>query len=276
LGRTGPYHALRSHAVAYDAYAGLVPADVDSPPPAAHAFRPPSIGMQAPGLFAAVGVLAALLRAHTTGEGAQIEVAAVDAAAHWVPDGVDAAANPDVCQARAGFLDETGRMRHWPRLAQYVTRGGEVLLLEAFARPTWEKFCHLVGRADLLELDRLGLDDATYHARLRQEIAAILIQRTRAEWMAAFIAADISAMPVNDPAALARDPHYLARGNWYEVDLPDVGPVRLNGTPIRLAGATFAPAPAPGLGEHGPAILGEVLGLADGEIAALRACGVVG
>lgn len=276
LGLDGPYHRLRSHAVAYDAFAGLVPRDVAGTPPAHGEFKAPSIGMNAPGLYAAVGVLAALLHARSTGEGACIEVAAADCSANWVPDGLDAEVNAGHCQPREGFADASGRMLHWPRLWQYAASDGEILLLEALAWPTWVKFCKLLERDDLLALHARFDDDAAYHETLRNEIAALIGTRPRDEWMALLTANDISAMPVNDAAGLARDPHYVARGNWYDASVPGVGPLRLSGTPIRVAGAAFAPSVAPMLGEHGDIVLSELAEMDQAAIDAMRAKGVIG
>ena len=276
LGRDGPYHTLRSHAVAYDVFAGLLPKDAASLPPAAGEFKTPSIGMNAPGLYAAVGVLAALHRAREEGQGAMIEVAAADCAANWVPDGIDAVVNADRCHTRAGFLDADGRMRHWPRLAQYATSDGRTLLLEALSWPTWQKFCKLLGREDLLALHEAGLEEAAYHAALREAIAAIIVTRPLNDWMTDFTTHDISAMPVNDFHDLARDPHYLARANCYQAEVPGAGTLTLSGTPIRLAGGHFSPAPAPKLGQHTDRIRDEIAGMDAAEIARLRDQGIVG
>ena len=275
LGREGPYHELRSHAVAYDAFAGLLPQDTESPAPAIGEFKAPSIGMHAPGLYAAVGVLAALHRAREEGEGALIEIAAADAAANWLPDGVDPLVNADLCQTRDGFLDSSGRMLNWARLSQYTTSDGRTLLLEALAWPTWVKFCKLLGREDLLDLHERGLDGERYHALLRTEIAAIIVTRSLEQWMADFIAHDISAMPVNDFAALARDPHYVARHNWYDADIPGTGTLALSGTPIRSAGRVFAPALAPAMGEHTDVVLHDLAALDADAIARLKQRGIV-
>jgi crotonobetainyl-CoA:carnitine CoA-transferase CaiB-like acyl-CoA transferase len=270
LGSDGPYYRMRSHAVAYDAYGGLLPQTTGVAAPGPGEFRPPSIGMHAPGLFGAVGVLAALLRARESGEGAFLEVAAADVAANWIPDGVDAVVNAALCTPRKGFVDDTGRMLHWPRLAPYETSDGRILLLEALAWPTWVKFCKLITRDDLLSLHEEGLDDRSYHARLQSEIAAIIRARPLDEWMAALMAHDVSAMPIHDLASLASDPHYLARGNAYDLEMPAVGTLRLSGTPIRVPGVDFVPAQAPGFGEHSDALLADLLGMEAAEIADLR------
>jgi crotonobetainyl-CoA:carnitine CoA-transferase CaiB-like acyl-CoA transferase len=275
LGRDGPYHKLRSHAVAYDVFAGLMPKNEGSIVPGQGNFKPPSIGMHAPGLYAAIGVLAALHRARHDGLGTMIEVAAADAAADWLPDGIDPVVNAKQCQTRDGFLDSTGRMLHWPRLAQYATSDGRTLLLEALSWPTWRKFCKLLSREDLLALHESGLGHDRYHAVLHSEIADIIARQTLDHWMTEFSANDISAMPVNDFHELARDPHYVARHNWYEVEVPGIGTLTLTGTPIRLPGTAFSPELAPGLGQHTDQILEEFARLDADEVSKLRQQGII-
>ena len=122
----------------------------------------------------------------------------------------------------------------------------------------------------------IGVEPMDHPAHLVGGIAAILASRSLDDWMADFIAHDISAMPVNDLHELARDPHYLARANTYQAEIPGAGTLTLTGTPIRLEGAAFAPAPPPGLGQHTDAVLASVAGLDTAEIAQLRAQGIVG
>jgi crotonobetainyl-CoA:carnitine CoA-transferase CaiB-like acyl-CoA transferase len=58
---------------------------------------------------------------------------------------------------------------------------------------------------------------------------------------------------------------------------PRAGKVRMVGAPVRLSetpGSVRSPAPM--LGEHTEEVLADLLGLTAGEIAALRAAGVVG
>ena len=61
-----------------------------------------------------------------------------------------------------------------------------------------------------------------------------------------------------------------------EYDHPDVGRVRLPGNPIKMSGVTKTISrPAPRLGEHTDAVLGELLSLPAERIAALRAGGAI-
>src|SRR5450631_2937515 len=79
-GMTGPYRDLPAHGVAFDTWAGIVTPQVDED---GFSYLPEhaSMGIHAGPLFGALGILAAVLRAKTTGEGSFLEVAQSDAAA---------------------------------------------------------------------------------------------------------------------------------------------------------------------------------------------------
>ena len=103
-------------------------------------------------------------------------------------------------------------------------------------------------------------------------------------WCAARTAVDVLAVmddkrvpagPIYNVADMFADPHFRARGLFERVEIdgkpleiPALMP-RLQGTP----GATEWPGPA--VGSHTDAVLGEVLGMGEQEIAALRADGAV-
>jgi len=79
-GMTGPYQALPSHGIAYDAWGGTV-APVPGPDGLPSIPDHTSIGITAGPLFGALGLLAAVISARSTGAGTYLEVAQSDAAA---------------------------------------------------------------------------------------------------------------------------------------------------------------------------------------------------
>jgi len=107
------------------------------------------------------------------------------------------------------------------------------------------------------------------------ELTALFATRTLAAWMALFLEHDVPGCPANTVRELASDPHFLARENIYEVELPGTGTLRLTSTPVKVAGQQFAPDLAPGLGQHTEEVLRSVLGLDAREIADLQATGAV-
>ncbi|HKE73719.1 MAG TPA: CoA transferase [Acidimicrobiales bacterium] len=101
-------------------------------------------------------------------------------------------------------------------------------------------------------------------------------ERTLAEAMAVFEAAEVTAAPIYDAPQLLADEHLRARGTYLTVDDPDFGPTtvqapvaQLTATPGRVEHLGRA------LGADNDAVYGDVLGLAPDRIAALRAGGVI-
>jgi crotonobetainyl-CoA:carnitine CoA-transferase CaiB-like acyl-CoA transferase len=90
-----------------------------------------------------------------------------------------------------------------------------------------------------------------------------------------FIEHDVPGAPVYDTDEIPADRHFQARELIVAQEHPAAGPLRLFGTPVRVAGEAFATGPAPAPGAHTEEILTSVLGLSADEIASLRETGIV-
>jgi crotonobetainyl-CoA:carnitine CoA-transferase CaiB-like acyl-CoA transferase len=109
----------------------------------------------------------------------------------------------------------------------------------------------------------------------RSEVLAmmrdVLIARTRAEWLAVLRDAKITSGPINTPEDIASDPHILERGMIVEVPHHQAGKVRVAASPLHMSvtPVTYRHGiPAPG--EHSDAILKQLAGMDDAEIAEAR------
>lgn len=272
LGLTGPYRTLGSHGPSFDAFGAL-----GSTNPMA--FTPDEqvksqinlVGMHAMGLYAALGVLSALTRARQTGEGALIEVAAAETAAHWKPDGVDVALNPGKLFERPGFLGADKRQAWWPRLFRYDCADGKGIMFQGYSKKFWKRFCDAVSRPDLYAAYEAEREVNEIDAEVYKELRAIFETRTREDWMTFFIEYDVPGGVANTVAELACDPHFLARDNVYEVAAPGVGTLRLTSTPVKTPGQAFAPRLAPDQWQDTDDVASAVLGLTANELADLRA-----
>jgi crotonobetainyl-CoA:carnitine CoA-transferase CaiB-like acyl-CoA transferase len=274
LGLTGPYAGQGSNAPSYDLFAGLT-----TPPPGAPISKyqgpqPAHTGMVAMGLYAAVGVLAAIVRAQRTGAGGVIEVAAADTAAHWLPDVLEPILNKETSFQRPGWLDKGGRMAKWSRLDNYAARDGKLFYIQLYYEKFWLRFVDAVGRPDLQTLyDELPAEDVD--EALAAALTALFRTRTYEEWISLFSREQIPFMPVNTFEDLTRDPHFLARDNLYTVQDPNGVPLKLTSTPIKTPLQQFLPDLAPELGEDTEDVLREVLRLSSEEIKALQSEGVI-
>lgn len=269
MGASGPYAAMASHGPSFDAYGGLGQIEHRGDISNFGREKTTAIGMHAVGLVAAVGVLSAVLKARRTGEGADIEVAAADCAALWLPDALEPELNPEHTFDRPGFSDSKGRMHRWPRMDNYRTSDGKGLYFMGLTEKYWQRFAKLVSRPDLATLYADAASEEEADAIARAELERIFITRSQAEWLEALRQVDVPAMPVNTFADVIRDPHFATRKNVYEVDHPIAGQITLGATPIK-ARQLFRPTLAPELGEHTDRVLTDILGFGSDQISDLR------
>jgi crotonobetainyl-CoA:carnitine CoA-transferase CaiB-like acyl-CoA transferase len=158
----------------------------------------------------------------------------------------------------------------------FATKDGQWISVAAPMQPMAERLFIAIGRPDMNEDPRFATNDARikHPDECDAPIAAFVAERTLAEALAHFEAADVTVAPIYGPDLLMADPHVQDRG--IVVDVPDdqlgwlpmhnVVP-RLAETPGRLQ------RPAPIIGEHTREVLA-ALGCSDDEIAALAEAGV--
>jgi len=271
FGQTGPYRNLATHGVAYDAYAGLAPPEQSEDGFPAIPSRYFDVGTQAGALYAALGVLAAVLQARATGRGAYLDVAQADAAVTW-----SAAGRIDPLLTGATATGGSPDMRESVRYQYYATADDRTILFQASERHFFERFCHAVGREDLLTGSGAEFGEhARGDVKLRRELATLFATRTQDEWVRLFIEADVPGAPVHTARELLDDPQFAARAHVLEQDHPDAGRVRLLDAPIQSDGRPQSVRAAPSRGEHTDEVLHD-LGVTAERIATLRAAGVIG
>jgi crotonobetainyl-CoA:carnitine CoA-transferase CaiB-like acyl-CoA transferase len=282
-GLTGPYRDLPSHGIAYDAWAGLVQPEIDEDGRCSIPEHP-SVGIHAGPVFAALGVLAGIVRARATGQPTRLEVAQSDAAAamDWLrsetwrayerPES-EVTGNPaDGYERRA---PGTAGMRDGVRYQFYASSDGHILFM-ASERELWENFCRAVGRPELFERHPGSryADHARGDVELREELAGLFATRTTAEWVILGERANVPIAPVNTPRTLADDPQFQERMPWLPVDR--LGAEQLP-SPVRLVGEALpVPTRAPTVGEHTDEVLRDVLGYDEERRRELRASGALG
>jgi crotonobetainyl-CoA:carnitine CoA-transferase CaiB-like acyl-CoA transferase len=210
-----------------------------------------------------IGVLAALLRARTTGVGGRVEVSMYDTAVAWTSmHGAAYLASGDRSLPATAPLN--GGL---PCYGLYRCSDGGYLAVGALEPEFWREVCDVLGRPDLVER---GWDPTA-----RGEVADEIGSRSRDAWVEAFAGRDGCVTAVLDvgealDSSLAHEREVVQPG---PVDA-DVTALSLS-SPIRVDGAvTPIGSPAPALGEHTRAVLAEA-GLSENEIDALTAEGAV-
>ncbi len=223
------------------------------------------------GLFAAQGVLAALVARGNTGQGQTVDIGMLDATAALL-----------TYQAGNYFAtgDVPGRMgnRH-PTIAPYetfATKDGD-LALAVGNDSLWQAFCRAADLADLAADPRFATNAlrlANYEA-MKPRLVEAFASRTRAEWSARLLEHGVPCGGVRTVAEVFADPQIISREMVQTVPHTTLGEVRVTGVPVKLSetpgGVRTGP---PTLGEHTAAILVE-LGYDQQAVRALADSGAV-
>ena len=159
----------------------------------------------------------------------------------------------------------------------YKTRDGRMLKF-ALVNPErlWPRFCHAVGRPDLVEDPRFA-EQAARRAHVQELIAildAVFATEDAAHWKSRLETHDIpfAILPTYDE--VARDPQLRANGMLVDFDHPRFGRLATVDSPISVAGVPKAPPrAAPDLGQHTREVLAG-LGYTELQIEAFLARGV--
>lgn len=282
-GASGPYRDMPSHGIAYDAWAGHVHVGRDEH---GQPYIPDhtSIGIHAAPAYAALGILAGVLSARTTGRGCSIEIAQSDASLYfdwWTVEALKSYERPFE-EVRGSPADGGARrppgpsgMKESVRYQIYSSLDGFVLLM-ASEQAFWRNFCLAIERSDLFE----RWPGAQYgdHARGNKELQGILTTvfatKSTGEWLTLGLEHNVPIAPVNTPSSVTQDAQFGARFSWQPQEIFGAEllplPLRIDGQP--LVGTT----PAPTVGQHTVEVLSEIGGYDAAQIAALKTAGVLG
>ncbi len=253
FGQTGPYASLPSHGLNMDALADTLNLDWNRGEPRL-GWTFTSWGNELGAAYAALAIVAAVLSARTTGEGAWIDLSCWDALVE--SHRTELAMTTATGSAFNMHGSSTGEMYN-----AYLTKDGKPFLMAALEQKFWEAFCRGVGREDLVPLrdagDQIhfGWDDA----RLHRELAAIFATATADEWDRRFLEWDVPGSKILQIPEVMELEHFAARG-ILEGDLgswPNItSAIRWHHTGER-AGSGLAPPPE--MGEHHEEVLAEWL-----------------
>ena len=245
FGQRGPYRSWRASDTVAQAMGGMLYVN-------GHAGGPPlrALGLQGyhqAGIFAAIGIVSALLARDVTGRGQDVDVslqASVAGALEHVPG----------FWHQAGLVGHRQGTMHWTR---YFRVGR--------CRDGWVMHCTLGDWTSLIEwmkADGMGAavdDPALEDIKARQAQAERIFDALDA-WAARYTVAELTEgaqlrripyAAVRAPAELLCDPHLGARGFFVPIEHPGLGlTVPYPGAPFRLGDAPWRVARPPRLGEH--------------------------
>jgi len=147
-----------------------------------------------------------------------------------------------------------------PRNA-YRCKDGLYVCLSSSTQKMAERLFHSIGRSELVDDPRYRTNaERVKHAEeLDAIIGAFVAQRTQAENVAFFERAEVTIGPIYDIRQILEDPHVLARELVADYPDPDMKLFPMHHVVPRLSGTPGSiRTPAPRLGEHNRALLGEI------------------
>ena len=271
FGSSGPYRDYKSYEPIAQAMGGAmsVTGFPDGPP----TFTWPSIGDSGTGMHCVVGILAALMQRHATGQGQQVEVSMQDAVVNLIRVSLRDHQRFGKVMQRAGNQLGAGV----PGTTYRCHPGGPNDYVFIFVQQQmWHPLLRAIGREDLVGDARYETPDARW--KNKGEVDRLVedwtSKRPKREAMEILAGAGVPCGACLDTGEVLTDPHLLARDMIVEVEHPVRGRFVTVGNPIKLSASPTTITPSPLLGEHREEILAE-LGYSADEIDDLAKDGAI-
>jgi crotonobetainyl-CoA:carnitine CoA-transferase CaiB-like acyl-CoA transferase len=274
FGQTGPYAPRAGYDLLVQAMGGLM--SITGRPDDEPGAGPQKAGVAVTdiltGLYATIGILAALSHRDRTGVGQHIDIGLLDVQ-------VACLANQAMNYLVSGSVPQRSGNAH-PNLVPYqdfpTSDGYMVIAVGNDAQ--FARLCGVMGVAHLAADPRFQTNKSRVVNRrdLIGRLNAVSVTQSTAHWVAALEAVGVPAGPINTLDAVFADPQVRARQMRVDLPHPVAGSVSLVASPLRLSETpvTYRSAP-PSLGEQTREVLAERLAMSAADIEKLSAKGII-
>jgi crotonobetainyl-CoA:carnitine CoA-transferase CaiB-like acyl-CoA transferase len=237
--------------------------------------KPVRVGYQiadlAGGLYLALGIVAALLRAGRTGEGRHVQISLLDcqiALLTWQAQNYLVSGDvPRRLGSRHPMIAPSDSFQG-SDAAHFVVSPADVF---------WKPFCRSIGRADLVDDPRFATAGAriAHVEELADELQSTFSTKPAAEWIETMTRGQIPAAMVNSVGAALAEPVVALRNMVETIVNPATGlAVRFLGNAFKYNGAGPLGYP-PRVGEHTREVLRDVCGYPAEKIESLARAGAI-
>ena len=225
------------------------------------------------GLYSVIGILGALQSRAKSGRGQRVDLSLLESGLSIMPNLTAGWLMNGVAPARLG----NGHPNAVPYRV-FATKDGNVTLA-CGNDGQWQRLCEAVGRPELAQDERYAKNSARIARRAEVEalVSGWFADKTTDEWVSLLETVEVPCGPIYTIDRILADPQVAALGLLKTLTHPTSGTLTMVGAPFHLSEDDTEPRrPPPRLGEHTDTLLAELLGLADADVAALRAAGAFG
>jgi len=266
-GQDGPYRHMVGHDINYLSFGGVL--DLTGEPGRKPTIPPIQVAdMAAGGMYAALGVMAALIARQKSGRGQYIDISMLDGIIAMLPFPVGLLWELGEVPQRGDTL-LSGR---YPCYNVYETKDGEYISLGALEARFWAVLCQKLGRDDFIAYQ---YDEGEKRSEIFNFLHQTFKGKTRDEWMEELKDLDVCIGKVLHLDEALRDPQVVQRKMVIEFIDEKKGKMRFLSSPIRLSETPPEMRRAPAdFGEHTEEVLKD-LGFGQAEIEEMKKEGVV-
>jgi formyl-CoA transferase len=266
-GFTGPKAGMPGYDILAQAEAGVM--SFTGGPGSGPLRYPIAIADMTCGMYAAMGILAALFAREKTGRGQFIDMALFDSQLTWLAN------------VGSSYLNANAVPKKWgnahPNIVPYEAYRGsddKYFVVGVGTDGLWRRFVKVLGVEDDLGSDgrfRTNAQRVKHREILLPLLQDIFRTQPAAAWLEKFSAAEIPAAPINTVAEAVEDAQTHARGMIVQLEHLALGAAKSIANPIRFSNTPVSyRLPPPLLGEHTNAIL-QSLGYSAENVRAMAA-----